>query len=126
MVDDFHEVAVSVKGQTWPSSTASRIVADTVSLERHICLFFVNQDEQWQMMRPYLLEHLGTGVPVLYIQDSTPPERLLELMRAEELPVEDLIARGLLRIIPPEQAYMITRRLDAHPSLLFLKTAVPA
>lgn len=94
--------------------------------ERHICLFFVNQDEQWQMMRPYLLEHLGAGVPVLYIQDSMSPERLIELLRAEGLPVDDLIARGLLSIVPPEQAYLLTGRFDPQRMLAFMESQILA
>src|SRR6266568_4225231 len=112
--------------QPEPPVTETETNTDTLSEERHICLFFVNQDEQWQMMRPYLLEHLGTGVPVLYIQDSTPPERLMELLRAEGLPVDDLIARGLLRIIPPDQAYLLTGRFNAQRMLAFMESAILA
>src|SRR2546427_11596889 len=63
LVENLLEFVASGKVQQEPSSTESGIGNDTVSPERHICLFFVNQDEQWQMMRPYLLEYLGTGVP---------------------------------------------------------------
>jgi len=98
--------------------------SDTRSEERHICLFFVNQDEQWQMMRPYLLEHLGTGVPVLYIQDGTPAGRLKELLYAEGLAVDDLIARGLLQILPPEEAYLLTGRFDAQRMIAFMESAI--
>src|SRR6516162_8837830 len=45
--------------QPEPQLAETEIISDSISEERHICLFFVNQDEQWQMMRPYLLEHLG-------------------------------------------------------------------
>jgi excisionase family DNA binding protein len=94
------------------------------SEERHICLFFVNQDEQWQMMRTYLVDHLGAGVPVLYIQDSTPAERLLELLRAEGFSTDDLIKRGLLRILKPEEAYLLTGRFDAQRMLAFMESAI--
>src|SRR5438270_8797728 len=97
-----------------PQIAETETNSDTLSEERHICLFFVNQDEQWQMMRPYLLDHLGTGVPVLYIQDSTPAGRLKELLHTEGLAVDDLIARGLLQILPPEEAYLLTGRFDAQ------------
>jgi len=40
--------------QPEPPVTETETNTDTLSEERHICLFFVNQDEQWQMMRPYL------------------------------------------------------------------------
>ena len=107
-----------------PPSSESEIVADTGSPERHICLFFVHHDEQWSMIRPYLLEHLGAGVPVLYVQDSTPPERLMELLRAEGLPVDDLINRGLLRIIPTEEVYLLTGRFDDQRVLAFMESAI--
>ena len=110
--------------QPEPPVTETETNTDTLSEERHICLFFVNQDEQWQMMRPYLLEHLGTGVPVLYIQDSTPPERLKELLRAEGFLVEDLISHGLLKILPPEEAYLLTGRFDAQRMLAFIESAI--
>ena len=126
LAEDLLEFVASWKVQQELVSTASGIVADTVSPERHICLFFVNQDEQWQMMRPYLLEHLGKGVPVLYIQDSTPSERLIKLLRAEGLAVDDLFARGLLRIIPPDQAYLLTGRFDAQRMLAFMESAILA
>src|SRR5260370_15696516 len=100
--------------------------SDTLSVERHICLFFINQDEQWLMMRSYLLDHLSTGVPVLYIQDSTPPERLIELLREEGLPVDDLVDLGLLRIIPPEEAYLLTGRFDAQRMLAFMESTLLA
>jgi excisionase family DNA binding protein len=98
--------------------------SDTLSVERHICLFFINQDEQWLMMRSYLLDHLSTGVPVLYIQASTPPKRLIELLREEGLPVDDLVDLGLLRIIPPEEAYLLTGRFDAQRMLAFMESAI--
>jgi excisionase family DNA binding protein len=98
--------------------------SDTLSVERHICLFFANREEQWQMMHPYLLEHLRASVPVLYIQDSTPPERLRELLRADGFPVDDLISRGLLKILPPEEAYLLTGRFDAQRMLAFMESAI--
>jgi excisionase family DNA binding protein len=107
-------------------STGNEADAETSYEDRHICLFFLNQDEQWQMMRPYLLEHLNSSVPILYIQDSTPPERLIELLRREGLPVEKLIARGLLQVISPDQAYLLTGRFDAQRMLAFMESQILA
>lgn len=94
------------------------------SHKRHICLFFLNPDEQWQLLRPYILEYLRANVPVLYVQDTTPPERLMELLRAEGLLVEDLIPRGLLRVLPPEQAYLLGGGFDAQRMLSFMEAAI--
>lgn len=124
LVEDLLAFMQSMNQQPESLLIETETVSDTVSQERHICLFFLNQDEQWQMMRLYLLDHLDAGVPVLYIQDSTPPERLKELLRLEGLPVDDLIASGLLRIIPPEEGYLLTGRFDAQRMLAFMESAI--
>src|SRR5438128_8032813 len=33
-----------------------RMIPESESHERHICLFFLNPDELWQMLHPYILE----------------------------------------------------------------------
>ncbi|MDQ6661957.1 MAG: MEDS domain-containing protein [Chloroflexota bacterium] len=116
--------SANVQPQFQPQATGAEISIDRAPHERHICLFFATPDEQWQMMRPYLLEYLGANLPVLYIQDSTASERLMELLRAEGLPLDDLIARGLLRVIPPAQAYLLSGSFDAQRMLAFMESAI--
>src|SRR5439155_24485471 len=62
-----------------PELPSFEAAAFAESHERHISLFFRNQDEQWQLIRPYLLEYLTTGAPALYLQHSTSSQRLMEL-----------------------------------------------
>ncbi len=102
----------------------TRVTSESESHERHISLFFHNQDEQWQVLRPYILEHLNANAAVLYIQDSVPPYRILELLRAEELPLDDLITRGLLRVLPTAQTYLLGGSFDAQRMLSFIETAI--
>ena len=90
----------------------------------HICLFFRNRDEQWQLLRPYLLSYLNANYPVLYLYDSTPSIRLMEQLHAEGLPLDGLIARGLLRVLPPDQSYLLAGRFDAQRMLAFIEEAV--
>ncbi|MFN8456205.1 MAG: MEDS domain-containing protein [Anaerolineae bacterium] len=94
--------------------------------ERHICLFFRNPTEQWEILRPYVLSHLTTGAPVLYIQDGTPPERLTTWLQAEGLDTAALTAQGLLRVLPPTQAYLLTGRFEAQRMLAFMESAILA
>src|SRR6516165_9670937 len=75
------------------TSTPDELDSDPLIVERHICMFFANKEEQWQMLSPYIIEHLRSDVPVLYIQDTTPPERLKELIAAEGFSVVDLISQ---------------------------------
>src|SRR6516225_2241235 len=36
------------------NATPGETDSDALSIERHICMFFANYEEQWQMMHPYL------------------------------------------------------------------------
>jgi excisionase family DNA binding protein len=101
-----------------------QVILQSQSHQRHICLFFLNPDEQWQMLRPYILEYLNAQVPVLYIQESALSSRLLELLRAEGLPLEELIARGLLRLLPPAQTYLLGGGFDSQRMLSFIEAAI--
>ncbi len=99
---------------------------ETDSIERHISLFFRNAEEQWQMLRPYILDHLNAGAPVIYLQHSTSSEELMERLRAEGLPLDKLIARGLLRVLPPAQSYLLPGRFEAQRMLDFLEMTIEA
>src|SRR5713226_3734668 len=115
LMDDLLAFMPSAGGQPVLSkrrAAATQAILDSESHQWHICLFFLNPDEQWQLLRPYILEYLHANLPVLYIQDSGPPYRLLELLGTEGLPFEDLIARGLLRILPPAQTYLLGGSFD--------------
>jgi excisionase family DNA binding protein len=105
---------------------AAPLAALAGAAERHICLFFHDPQEQWQQLRPYLLEHLSAAAPVLYIQDSTRPEQQMALLRAEGLDADALSARGLLRILSPDKAYLLTGRFDAQRMLAFMEAAILA
>jgi excisionase family DNA binding protein len=99
----------------------TQMIAESETQARHICLFYLSVDEQWQMLRPYMLEYLNANMPVLYIQGSTPHDHLLDLLATEGLPLEDLIARGLLRLLPPEQTYLLGGNLGSQGMSSFLE-----
>jgi len=50
----------------------------------------------------------------------------MELLHTEGLPLDDLIARGLLRVLPPELSYLLTGRFDAQRMLSFVESAILA
>jgi excisionase family DNA binding protein len=94
--------------------------------ERHISLFFRDAEEQWNLLRPYIVDHLNAGAPVIYLHHSTSSEQLVQRLHAEGLPLDKLIARGLLRVLPPSQTYLLPGRFDAQRMLDFLETAILA
>lgn len=111
---------------TGPATSVPMPLAAPDYRERHICLFFRDPDEQWQIMKPHILSHLTAGEPVIYIQAGTPPEQLTAWLQAEGLDVADLTDRGLLRIMSPDQAYLLTGRFDVKRMLAFMESAILA
>ncbi len=101
-------------------------INDTDSTERHISLFFRDEEEKWQMLRPYLVDHLNSGAPAIYLQHHTSSELLMQQLQAEGLPLDKLIARGLLRVLPPSQTYLLPGKFDAQWMLEFLEMTIQA
>ena len=99
---------------------------DTDYTERHLSLFFRDTEEQWNLLRPYIIDHLNDGAPVIYLQHSTSSEQLMQRLHAEGLPLAKLIARGMLRVLPPAQTYLLPGRFDAQRMLDFIETAIVA
>ena len=114
------------EAQLEPKNTEVQMANETEYTERHISLFFRNTEEQWQLLRPYLVDHLNANAPVIYLQHSTSSEQLMQRLHAEGLPLDKLIARGLLRVLPPAQTYLLPGRFDAQRMLDFLETAILA
>src|SRR3989440_10727642 len=55
LIDDLLAFMSSTAGE--PELQSAEVAAFAEPHERHISLFFRNQDEQWQLMRPYLLAY---------------------------------------------------------------------
>lgn len=102
----------------WSRATAARADGDN-----HISLHFSNTEDQYRMFHPYLLKHVRLGAPILYIHDSTPRARLMSLMRAEGIDPDQLMGRGLLRLIPSTDAYLRSGGFSADRTLAFIENA---
>jgi excisionase family DNA binding protein len=102
----------------------TQLIPESEAHERHVSLFFLSLDEQWEMLRPYLVEYLNAHAPVLYLHGSTPPHHMLDLLGTEGLPLEDLIARGLLRLLPPEQTCLLGGNPGTQGMLSFIEAAI--
>jgi hypothetical protein len=50
----------------------------------------------------------------------------MQRLYAEGLPLDKIIARGLLRVLPPSQTYLLPGRFDAQRMLDFIETAIEA
>jgi excisionase family DNA binding protein len=107
---------------------AAEVAADVAIdyTERHISLFFRDQEEQWKLLRSYIVDTLNADCPVIYLQHSTSSEQLMQRIHEEGFPLDKLIARGLLRVLPPAQTYLLLGRFEAQRMLDFIETAILA
>ncbi len=127
LVDDLLAFMPSMGVQVEQLQTPETVdINDVNTTERHISMFFRDPEEQWQLLRPYLVDHLSSGAPAIYLQHHTSTEQLLQRLQGEGLPVDKLIARGLLRILPPTQTYLLPGKFNAQWMLEFLEMTIQA
>lgn len=91
---------------------------------RHVCLFHHDRDELWRLFRPYVLDHLRRGAPMLYIHEQGARADVLGRLQAEGLDAEELSARGLLRLLVPSEAYLRTGSFSAPRMIDFMESAI--
>ena len=63
-------------------------------------------------------------MPVLYLQESASSPHIFDLLSAEGVLLEEVIAPGLLRVLPAAQAYLLGGSFDAQRMLSFVEAAI--
>lgn len=91
---------------------------------RHVCLHFKNRDELWELFRPYVLEHLGQGAPILYIHEENSRADVCSRIRAEGYEPEQLERDNLLRLLVPANAYLRSDEFVPKRMLDFMEAAI--
>lgn len=72
-------------------------INDVNTTERHISMFFRDPEEQWQLLSPYLVDHLSSGAPAIYLQHHTSTEQLLQRLQYDlKLFTGDVILDALM------------------------------
>jgi hypothetical protein len=92
--------------------------------------------KRWEAFRPFFLKHFYAGKPTIYIHSASTREEMMDRVRDEGLDPHEVIRRGLLTLIPAQDAYLknatftpefmvsfmrlqiIRKRVDNHPSHL--------
>jgi transcriptional repressor of dcmA and dcmR len=90
----------------------------------HVALYYRTLDEHWELFRPYLLEHLERGLPVVYIHDDARAGNLRRRLRQEGLDRARLGRAGLLRVLPASQAYLRTGAFGAARMIDFMESTI--
>jgi len=90
----------------------------------HVSTFFRDEDELWALVRPYLLEHVRAGLPVLYICDSITVDAFRERLRREGHDPASLEAAGYLCLFTADQAYLRTGAFSADGMITFMESRI--
>jgi len=91
---------------------------------RHICLFFSDQEDQWQNFRSYFMKHYKTGQPTLYIYDSSTEKALLARLVAENINPDFATQYGLLRLTPSSETYLKQGKFTAQNMICFMEKTI--
>lgn len=91
---------------------------------RHVSTHYASRDELWRMFRPYVLDHLARGAPILYIHEPGARDDIRSRLAADGHDVDDLEARGLLRLLVPVEAYLRTGGFSAPRMIDFIESAI--
>ena len=90
----------------------------------HVSTFFHDEKELWALVRPYLLQHVRAGLPILYICDSITVDTFRERLRREGHDPAPLEATGHLRLFTAEQAYLRTGAFRVDGMLAFMESRI--
>ncbi len=93
-------------------------------ITRHVSLHHHDREELWRLFRPYVAWHLQRGAPFLWVHEAGLRTDVLARLRAEGSDPEQLIERGLLRLLVPAEAYLRTGRFDPDRMVDFMESAI--
>ncbi len=91
---------------------------------RHVCLHYRSRDELWRLFRPYVVDHLRRGAPMVYIHEEGARADVHGRLRGEGFDPADLEARGLVRLLVPSESYLRTGRFSAARMIDFIESAI--
>lgn len=73
---------------------------------RHVCTFYKNPREQWQLFRPHFLAHMAESTRTVYLYHGD-KNRVINWIKSEGLNLEDLQDRGTVQLLSTAETYCI-------------------
>ena len=113
---------VTIGGSSDPIAVLDE--AASRGVPRHVSLHHHDRDELWRLFRPYVIDHLERGAPMLYIHEDGARADVAARLHAEGFDADELAARGLLRLLVPTEAYLRTGSFSAPRMLDFIESAI--
>ncbi len=91
---------------------------------RHVCVYFRNPVEQWEVFRRYFLHHYRRREPTLYIRSASSELRIKEWLGSEGLDFDEVTQSGLLQLLAADQSYLKTGNFSADAMVAFVRQMV--
>lgn len=91
---------------------------------RHVCMFFRNPVEQWEVFRRYFLHHYRNRQPTLYIRSATSQAQMREWLASEGLDFDEVMRSGLLQLLTADQAYLKSGHFSADAMVAFVRQMI--
>ncbi|MEU6271929.1 MEDS domain-containing protein [Streptomyces populi] len=90
----------------------------------HLCLAFVDDEEQRRVMTTYLRDGLERGERVLYFADQWAPEQVLNWLRAAGTDPDAALNSGQLQVTTANDSYLAGGSFDADVMVATLRQEV--
>jgi excisionase family DNA binding protein len=90
----------------------------------HVCVFFRNPVEQWEVFRRYFLHHYRRRQPTLYIHSASSEVQIKEWLSSEGLDFDEVTKSGLLRLWSADTAYLRAGHFSADAMIAFVRQMI--
>ncbi len=91
---------------------------------RHVCIYFRNPVEQWEVFRRYFLHHYRRREPTLYIHSASSPSRLRGWLASEGLDFDEVTQSGLLQLLTADETYLKNGNFSADAMVAFVRQII--
>jgi excisionase family DNA binding protein len=90
----------------------------------HVCVYFRNPVEQWEVFRRYFLHHYRRRQPTLYIRSASSEARIKEWLASEGLDFDEVTKSGLLQLLAADQTYLRAGHFSADAMVAFVRQMI--
>jgi hypothetical protein len=90
----------------------------------HLCAFFDSREQEYDVLAPFYKEGLDAGEEVINIVDAHRHDDHCRRLARYEIPVEQAITAGALKVLTAEDTYTAGGRFDAQRMYDLLQTAL--
>lgn len=105
------------RGQDAPITLGGR----TMGHVRHICAFFHSKEEEYRILRDFIIEGIERGEKAFHVVDARRREAHLDFLRGTGIDAEGALARGQLEVRGWEEAYLRDNYFDQDRMLALIE-----